>query len=361
MLPAERRRVDLAAERLGGCVLWANDEFFADASNLLKASPPAWRADAWTDRGKWMDGWETRRRRDAGHDVCVIRLGAVGTVREFVVDTTHFKGNQPESCAIDGLPAEPGQEGSVREAPAPDDTTDPDALGLRAADGAELASRNDWVELLAPKPLDPDACHRFDVAPGPPVSHLRFRIVPDGGVARLRAWGVVEGPIGPSTHGGILDLAALRHGGVPLAVSDATFGEARNLLLPGRARNMGEGWETRRRRGEGHDWVVIRLGSRGTVDRVEIDTDHFKGNYPAAASLEVADEPSERAPDDPDLTLPDESAWKPLLDPVPLGPHATHAFDSVLADARTGTHVRLNIYPDGGVARLRVWGRPGAP
>ena len=343
-LAAERLVVDLASERLGAAVLYANDEFFAPAAGLLRPGPPEWREGAYTDRGKWMDGWETRRRREPGHDECVIRLGATGRVREVVVDTSYVRGNQPESCSLDGASAR-GEDG---EAPAP------------PADAS-------WTELLDRRTLAPDAVHRFPVEESGRITHVRLRIFPDGGVARLRVLGTVDPDWRRLASLGSVDLAALAHGGLPIAVSDATFGEPRNLLLPGDARNMGEGWETRRRRGPGHDWVVIALGHRGVPERVVLSTRHFKGNYPAAASLDAYDAgPGFRSPrpegsaGSGPLTPPPVDAWRPLVPRVELGPDAEHVLADDLASGGPITHVRLAIYPDGGVARLRVIGRPVA-
>jgi len=334
-LPPDRLLVDLASERLGAVIESANDEFFAPASALLRPGPPEWRAGAYTDRGKWMDGWETRRRREPGHDECVIRLGAPGRVHEVVVDTTHFRGNQPEAFSLEGAAAE--------------------------GDGVVDAT---WSELLDRRPLGPDAVHRFPVKRSLRITHVRLRIYPDGGVARLRVLGTVLPDWDHLAGEGPVDLAALVHGGLPIAVSDATFGEPRNLLLPGDARNMGEGWETRRRRGAGHDWVVIALGHRGVPERVELSTRHFKGNYPAAASLDGWDSgPGAVTPHPgPARALPAEEAWVPLVVRSGLGPDALHELETgSLLSRDPVTHVRLAIHPDGGVARLRVFGRPVSP
>ena len=325
--------IDLAAERLGGEVVYASDEFFAEAANLLRHDDPVWKDGVFTERGKWMDGWESRRRRGPGHDVCVIRLGAPGRVREAVVETTHFKGNQPEACAIDGLSL---PEGAVEE-------------GIEA--------REDWGRLLDRSPLAGDSVHRFATDASRPVTHVRFHIFPDGGVARLRLFGEVEVDWSARiASGAAIDLAALVNGGTVIESSDEAFGVPENLLLPGRARTMGEGWETRRRRGPGHDWVVIRLGHRGVPERVEICTEHFKGNFPAAASVESCDAPG----GGPDAVVPggaEADAWRPLLPQSELSADSLHVYDD-LAAREPATHVRLAIYPDGGVARFHVIGRP---
>jgi allantoicase len=318
---------DLVAERLGGAVLLANDEFFAPKENLIRAGNPEWREGAYTERGKWMDGWETRRRRDEGHDWCILRLGLAGAIRGFVVDTTHFRGNYPQACSIEGASVD----------------GHPDPLHI-AADAA-------WRELLPRTELEGHSRGVFPAAAGERITHLRLNIYPDGGVARLRAHGVVVPDWSAlDARGGEVDLAALEHGGIAVASSDDFFGNSNNMLQPGRSTHMGDGWETRRRRGTGHDWAVVRLGRPGEIRRLEIDTDHFKGNAPGACSVDafVADEwvPAEGA------------AWQQILPRTPLQPHTRHVFDAAAGPA--ATHLRLNIHPDGGVARFRAFA-PVAP
>jgi allantoicase len=324
--------IDLASERLGGRALLANDEFFAPKENLLKPGRGEFIEGKYTDRGKWMDGWETRRRRELGHDWCIIELGAPGVIQAVVVDTNHFKGNHPEACSL---------EACVLETP-------PTLEELRALDDR-------WTELLPRSPLRGHAENRFAVHPGPRVSHVRLNIFPDGGVARLRILGEVRPAWDHLLDGGaVVDLAAAEHGGVPLACSDEFFSRPLNLIMPGRSANMGDGWETRRRRGPGHDWVVLRLGRRGTIERVELETTHFKGNYPDTASLEgcdtATDDPSEAGGAPPD--------WREIVPRTKLQADAQHVFRDQLAFHGPVSHLRLNIYPDGGVARLRVFGRP---
>jgi allantoicase len=307
--------VDLAARRLGGTVLAANDEYFAPKENLLAEHPPAFDPRAYTDRGKLMDGWETRRRRTPGHDWCVVRLGVPGIVQHVVVDTTHFKGNYPEACALEGCVAEES--------------------------AAAIADDVDWFPLLGRTPLQGDTVHRFLVQVDWRVTHVRLSIFPDGGVARLRVRGDplpdLRRQVGTD---GRVDLAATRSGGIAVDCSDRFFSSPHNLLAPGAPRNMGDGWETRRRRGPGHDWAVIALAATGVVDEVVIDTTHFKGNYPDRCGVEgrVGQEP-----------------WRMLVDETPVGPDASHTFR--IDDPGAVAEIRLNVYPDGGVARLRVYGR----
>jgi len=317
---------DLAAERFGGAVIAANDEFFAPKDALLKTPPPEWREGVYTERGKWMDGWETRRRRTPGHDWAIIRLGLPGAVRGVVIDTSFFTGNYPESasldaCTIDGVP-------SVAK------LTDDDVV---------------WGELLPRSPLDGNTTNLFPIDGNRRVTHVRLNIFPDGGVARLRVHGIVMPDERLVRPGREVDLAAIENGGFVVACSDMHYGHRQNLIMPGRSTHMGDGWETKRRRGPGHEWTIVRLARRGTIERVELDTDHFKGNAPGRAMLEACD-----APDAHELDA-ERAPWSTLVAETPLEPNSRHRWFDV--GSSPATHVRLNIYPDGGVARLRVFGR----
>lgn len=315
--------VNLAAARLGASVVAANDEFFGGKDRLIDAKAPIWLEDRYTDRGKWMDGWETRRRREPGHDWCVVRLGVPGVVRGVNVETTFFRGNFPEACAID-----------VCDEP-------------ERVDGWTTA---DWREILPRAPLQGDTHNPFAADSARRCSHVRLRIFPDGGVARLRVYGDVVADWPRLRSRGEVDLAALEHGGFVVACSDMFFGHRQHLIMPGEARTMAEGWETRRRRGGGHDWTIIRLGAPGSIARAEIDTRHFKGNAPGSSSLEASTGAG-------DPTAPD-TEWRELMAQTALQPDARHVFDSTLAPIDRTTFVRLNIFPDGGVSRLRLFGRP---
>jgi allantoicase len=323
--------IDLAAERLGGAVLVANDDFFAPKESLLKPLPAEWREGVYTERGKWMDGWETRRRRTPGYDWCIVRLGLTGAIHGVIVDTSFFRGNYPESCSL--------------EIATVGGTPDTDLLLDE--------TRTAWMTILPQSKLKGDSRNEFEIKPtAPRATHLRFNIYPDGGVARLRVHG--EPVFDPSRcrDGSELDLAAMDNGGLALECSDMFFGNRHNLIQPGRSTHMGDGWETKRRRGPGHDWVVVRLATRGLVHRAEVDTDHFKGNAPASCMLEVIDDPSAAK----ELGMP-KGQWRPLLAQSPLQPHSRHRFDE-LASAGAATHARLSIFPDGGIARLRLFGLP---
>lgn len=320
--------IDLASEKLGGAVLYANDDFFAPKENLLKPNAPIFIEGKYTDLGKWMDGWETRRRRsprlDEKFDWCVIRLGLAGIIHGVIVDTSFFRGNFPshcslEACAIDGLP-------NIEQL---------------------LDTETKWAEILPQAELKGDSQNRFTINYNRRITHLRLKIYPDGGVARLRVFGeVLPDWEALRRRNSEIDLAAAEHGGTVLEASDMFFGHRHNLIMPGRSQDMSDGWETKRRRGEGFDWCVIKLGNAGTIKRVEVDTSHFKGNYPESCSIEAGSN-----------TNLDEIVWHELLPNTRLQAHTRHIFVDELENCGSVTHVRFNIYPDGGVSRLRLYGR----
>ncbi len=329
--------IDLASARLGGRAVAANDEFFAEKENLLMPEPPVFIPDKYTDRGKWMDGWETRRRRTPGHDWCIIALGLPGIIHSFFVDTSFFRGNYPSHCWIDGCGLPPGAD------PTAGDVT--------------------WHPVLGRSELAGDIKNPFTI-PSPSAgerrfTHVRLNIFPDGGVARLRVMGAVL----PDwtrilATDADLDLAAVVHGGYVVDASDRFFGEPRNMLMPYAAANMGDGWETKRRRGPGHDWAVIHLGMEGTIKRLELDTAHFKGNYPDSASVEAAVMNEEHGGVSADVTSRRIADWTNVLPQTKLQPDRRHPFESEVSPGIHASHVRLNIFPDGGVSRFRVFGAP---
>jgi allantoicase len=323
--------IDLAAERLGGRVLAANDEFFAPKENLLKAAAPVWIADKYTDVGKWMDGWETRRRRTPGYDWCIVKLGLPGIIHGVVVDTSYFKGNFPEHCELEACEV--------------DGDTPPAKLEGEATK---------WSTLLPKSALAGDTRNPFAInSAGERITHLRLKIYPDGGVARLRVHGEVVPDWGALARtGSTIDLSAVEHGGWVILSSDMFFGSRNNLILPGPSAGMHDGWETRRRRWPGHDWCVVRLGAAGIVTRVDVDTSHFKGNFPESCSLEVCAAPRNLV----DPAALDALPWKEILQRTKLKADSMHFFDKELLESGEITHARFHIYPDGGVARLRIFG-----
>jgi allantoicase len=324
--------VDLASERLGGAVLYANDDFFAPKENLLKAGAPVFIEGKYTDRGKWMDGWESRRRRTPGFDWCIIRLGLPGTIHGVVVDTRFFRGNYPEQCSL--------------EACAIDGNPDVETL---------TSETIPWREVLPISDLKGDSQNPFTIRKSGRVTHLRLKIFPDGGVARLRVYGEVIPDWSALARRGEIDLAAVENGARVLHCSDMFFGHLHNLIMQGRALDMSDGWETKRRRGPGYDWAVIKLATSGEIRRVEVDTSHFKGNFPESCSIEACQTGDAVDGVGAISSLP----WIELLPRTKLQAHTRHFYETELNASGPVTHVRFNIYPDGGVSRLRLYGTIG--
>jgi len=323
--------LNLASERLGARVIAADDEFFAPKENLVRDAAPVWDPDRYVDSGKWMDGWETRRRRDLGpeaHDACLVRLAFPGRLRELVIETAHFAGNFPESAAVDAVDA--GHDAT-----------------------AEALAAAPWEEVVPRSALEGDRENRFAIESPRRFTHLRLRIYPDGGVARVRAWGEVV-PRAEAVPTGRADLASLALGARVVAASDRFYSAPEKALQPDDPTGMFDGWETRRRRGPGNDWMVVRLAGEGVVDAATFDTRFFRGNAPGWISLEGA----RGAPGESFDAASAGIDWSPILPRTAVAPDREHELE--LAAAGPFTHVRLQIYPDGGVARLRLHGELSA-
>jgi allantoicase len=327
---------NLASQRLGGRVLEANDDFFAPKENLLKESNPVFIEGKYTTHGKWMDGWETRRRRTPGYDWCILRLGLPGIIRGIMVDTSFFTGNHPERFSLEGCDL--GERHPYK--------------GEKSRLGSE---KTKWIETLPETPLKGDSRNLFAVQSTARFTHLRLKIYPDGGVARLRVYGEALPGLELLSRTEI-NLVAVENGGNVVAFSDQHYGAPRNLLMPYHAKNMGDGWETKRRRSAGHDWVVLKLGVPGTIRRVEVDTAHFKGNFPDSCALQAASAQNSSV----DAMNASSLSWKEVLPNTKLKADHRHVFTK-LHDADVATHVRFQIFPDGGVSRLRVFGRAQVP
>ncbi|GLW12099.1 putative allantoicase [Microtetraspora sp. NBRC 13810] len=316
------RLPDLALRSHGGAVVAANDESFAERENLIRPGRPEFRPHTFGAKGQVYDGWETRRRREPGHDWAIVRLGLPGVVRGVVVDTAWFKGNYPPHASVEACEAG-GHPGP-----------------------AELL-RAGWTPIVPRSPLKGDAEHAFEVHDGRRYTHVRLNIFPDGGVARLRVHGEVL-PDLTLWEGLTIDLAALENGALVTACSDEFYSSPNNVIAPGLARHQAEGWETARRRDGGNDWLVVRLACPGVIRVAELDTANLIFNAPAAATLSGIDART-ASPQDP-------GAWFGLLPRTALRPDTRHRFR--LDGERPVTHVRLDIHPDGGLARLRLHGLP---
>lgn len=323
--------VELSARRYGGFVLYANDDFFASKDNLLKPETPIFIDGKYTERGKWMDGWESRRRRVPGHDFAILRLGLPGVIRGLVIDTAFFRGNYPQAASLEGvnLPGQPTVEELLDESLV-------------------------WEPILAKSDLKGDSKNIFEVASETRFTHVRFHIYPDGGVARLKIYGdVIADPrwLGLPGREQEVDLAAVECGALVTDCNDSFFGSRHNLIGPGRAANMGDGWETKRSRKEAPDWVVVQLAALGTIERVVLDTQHFRGNFPESAALYTT-----AVPPGVDPMAQPEEAWAEILPRTKLQAHTAHRYEEELRPHAPATHVRMRIWPDGGVSRLRLYG-----
>jgi allantoicase len=318
------RFINLASAALGAVAISATDEFFGPKDRLLNDAQPVSIPGKYDENGKWMDGWESRRRRGPGHDACVIRLAVPGTIRAVCIDTSHFTGNYPHAASLEAL-------------------TSADDPGEDAA----------WSKLIPPHALKGNHQHVLPVDNPSAWTHLRLNIFPDGGIARLRIYGTPAHLPEPGSDG-LIDLASALSGTHIAGWNDAHFGKPQYLLLPKVGERMEDGWETRRRREPGNDWTILALGHAGTIERVEIDTSQFKGNYPDRASLQAAYLPGM----DDAATIALSLYWPHLLKPQKLGPNRLQRFSKEVLSLGPVTHVRFNIFPDGGVNRLRLFGRP---
>ena len=321
--------VDLASERVGGETLSCSDDFFAEMENLLKAGRGIFIDDKFTDRGKWMDGWESRRSygRENGRefDWCIIRLGIKGVIHGFDIDTNYFRGNAPETVSVEACVSnEQPNENTV------------------------------WHTILKEVAVDAHSRNIFEIDENTAWTHVRLNMFPDGGIARFRVYGEADVNWNDFIDGELIDLAYIKNGAKALLVSDMFFSDKNNLIMPGRGKDMGDGWETKRRRDPGPDWSIVKLATKGSIEKVIVDTCHFKGNFPDTFTLEGM------MTDSDDFTnVNQENKWQPIIVRTKLYAHREHLFLSEIVPNNTEqfTHVRLSIFPDGGISRLRIFGK----
>lgn len=319
------RHPNLASASLGATVQSCTDQFFAEAKRMLQDSEPVFIVGKFDDHGKWMDGWETRRRRNGGHDFAIVKLGLPGTIKGLDINTSHFTGNFPPAASVHVAHCE-----------------------------GEPAEDTQWVELVPARSLQGHSHHFVDIDDLRVWTHVRLSIFPDGGVARLRVYGQPDSNWDQRDPNQSYEVSALANGGRIVAYSDAHYGTPTVILHAGRGVNMGDGWETRRRREPGNDWIIIELGHAVTVDKIEIDTAHFKGNYPDRVSVQGA-----RVAESTDQSLVTQSMFWPTV----LGEQKTemdkqHFFEGDAIQFKEAvSHVRVNMFPDGGISRVRIWGR----
>ncbi|MEO8671531.1 MAG: allantoicase [Tahibacter sp.] len=324
--PFVRRYVNLADARLGAQALACSDDFFAEMARMLNPDPAVFVPGKYDTNGKWMDGWESRRKRSSGHDWCIVRLARPGQIQGVDLDTSHFTGNYPPAASIEGC--------YLVDA-------DPD-------------NKSDWFPLLPSVNLGGNRHHYFNIDSASPCTHLRVNLYPDGGLARFRVYATPQFDTADVDGDGLGDLASALNGGTIVAANNEHFGLASALLLPGRGVNMGDGWETRRRREPGNDWCIVALARPGVIEAIEVDTAHFKGNYPDRCSIQAA----LVAGGTRESLVTQAMFWPILLPEQKLQMDFQHHYRNEIVGHSVVSHVRLNIHPDGGVSRLRLRGKP---
>ncbi|KAI9761564.1 MAG: Allantoicase [Chaenotheca gracillima] len=338
--------LDLISGALNSKIVATSDEWFAAASNLITPTAPVRKPGVFTHAGAWYDGWETRRHNTKPFDWVIIRLGvASGQIAGVEVDTAFFNGNNAPEIAV--------QAGSC------ENDADADNKVLAWGPG-EHEEEGGWETVLDKQECGPSQRFAWKIPGGltkKAYTHVRLCMYPDGGIARFRLFGRAV-PVFPADENAVLDLAAAQNGGLAVACSDQHFGVISNLLLPGRGKDMGDGWETKRSRGKDHvDWVIVKLGAEGSLEKVVVDTAHFRGNFPRSVRVEGITWKDQAEP------TGDSKGWTPVLGVSKCGPDQEHHFDqeqlraSGVSEEQTFTHVKLVIIPDGGVKRFRVWGR----
>ena len=315
--------IDLAQPRLGTKVIYKTDDFFASANRIISPTEPVFKVGVFDKHGKWMDGWESRRKRTAGHDFIIIKLGKPGTIKKVDVDTSHFNGNQPAMISIEG-----------------------------ANSNSNKINQLKWQPLLSKKKTKANSHHYFTVNSDKVFTHIKFNIFPDGGVARLRLYGSIAKS--SKLKNKKINLASLLDGSSVIACNNEHFGKAENILAPGKAKNMGDGWETRRRRGKGFDWLILNSLDGKEIDKIEISTHHFKGNFPSHCSLQAAYLPNSK---NSKQIVKSSTKWKYLLKNAKLSANKVHVFKNNLMKKDKINFIKINIFPDGGISRFRIYGK----
>jgi len=316
--------IDLAQSRLGTKVTYKTDEFFAAAKRIINPWPPVFKEGVFDKHGKWMDGWETRRKRNKGHDYLILKLGKPGKINKVDIDTSFFNGNQPSKVSLEAC-----------------------------FDKNKIPNKNTkWIKILNKKSTKPNSHHFFSIKNKSTFTHVKLNIFPDGGVARLRIYGTMK--VKRKFGKKIINLTSILNGAVPIACNNEHFGRAENILAPGTGKNMGDGWETRRSRGKNFDWLILKCATQGKISKIQIDTHHFKGNYPDKCSLQAAYVNNKTSSN---AIINSSKKWKFLLNKVKLQAHKKHNFENKLMKNKKVNYIKINIFPDGGISRIRVFGR----
>ncbi len=315
--------LDLAAESLGGKTIMCSDDFFASMENLIKPGRGIFIEDKYTDHGKWMDGWESRRKRTPGNDWCILQLGAPGCIKGVDIDTNFFLGNHPPHASLEACSIE-------------SDDIHWDTI--------------EWTEILGKSHLDPGSQNFYEIKSEETWTHLRLQIFPDGGVARMKVYGEVKIDLSGLGNNQI-DLVSALNGGRSVLCNDMFFSHMNNLIMPGKGKDMGDGWETKRNRTPNNvDWVIIKFADIGMVNQILVDTKHFKGNFPDSCSINGCFLGEGQNVEDISVE------WLELLPQSKLSADSEHIFQNELINKGPFTHLKLMIYPDGGISRLRVNG-----
>ena len=315
--------INLADPRIGSKIIFKTDDFFAAAHRILKTDIPVFKDGLFDKHGKWMDGWETRRRRSKGYDYLVLKLGKPGKIFDIDIDTSHFNGNQPTHASLEGC--------FSRSKP---------------------NKKTKWTRLLGKKKLGPNKNHNFKSQNKSTFNYIRLNIFPDGGVARLRLYGKIE--IDKKTiNNKNINLTSVLNGASIVGCNNEHFGRAENIIAPGKGKNMGDGWETRRSRGKNFDWLIIKFGKPGLIKKLEIDTHHFKGNYPDTCSIQTANISKNLSNK---LIANNSRNWKFILNKSKLSAHKKHVFKKFLTKRNKENYLKINIHPDGGISRIRAFG-----
>jgi len=317
--------VNLASPKMGTKILAFSDDFFGEVTRMLNDKDPIFIEDKYDNHGKWMDGWESKRRRDGGNDWAILKLGSAGIISKIEIDTSYFTGNFPPFFSLEGIYSE----------------TEPN-------------KDSNWKSLIAKTNLVGDCKNNFELNLKEKFNFVRLQIFPDGGVARIRLFGEVKYNWDEFNNEEIIEISSLKLGGSILAYNNAHYGDVSALLSEGRGKTMGDGWETRRRREPGNDWIIIKLAQKGNIEKIEIDTAHFKGNYPDRASIQAIS--IDKNITTKDLIQSSEN-WDVILDETKLTADNIHEYEINSNSKAEATHIRLNIYPDGGVSRLRIFGK----
>ena len=316
--------IDLAQPRLGSKVIFRTDDFFAYADRIIDPSAPIFKEGLFDKNGKWMDGWESRRKRTPGHDYLIIKLGKPGSISKVNVDTSHFNGNQPSKISIEACNSKSNNIKNFK-----------------------------WKSLLGKKKTKANSHHIFKTSSKSVFTHIKLNIFPDGGVARLRLYGNISKEKNDFKNKTI-NLASLLDGASVIACNNEHFGKAENILAPGKAKNMGDGWETRRRRDKGFDWLILNSIDGEKIDKIEISTHHFKGNFPSHCSLQAAYITTKKSSSS---IVSGSSKWKTLMNKTMLKANKTHTFRNVLMKNDKINFIKINIFPDGGISRFRIFGK----